>query len=373
MSIIHDGSHSVTFISGDPNASYDLRRSWLDFHIVPEKPPAIPPRILKYNIVDIPFTSRSKDYTQTIVQDLIFDPVNGEWTFHIDHDKWTSWYDCKSALENFINGKRLYCVLEDDHQLKYRGRFTISNWEDGSDYSKVTISYDIDGYHWNNDFVYDVNDVYSDTISDSWDEIYKNIKNGSYSRKYHLYDIKNVPYGNEYGNIPMQIVAFDADIDSSSGGTIPITWLSREILIRPSKMYDSNIDTQYWQTNINAICESLYNHFPNNVKRCIKSSIKYFYHPTYLDAATYSKIWIPSYREIYGGNDYEVHGPSYSSVFTSRARCIHGKVSAGGTSWWLRTRKNESYSNNYLFVAGSGNQFDASPTTSMGIVIGFCT
>ena len=162
MSIIYDGSHSVTFIQGSVSSGYTVKRSWIDFHLIPEKAPSVTPRVPKTVVLDVPFASSSLDYTLSIGKGLFFEPSNGEWTFYVDHDKWDSWYEAKTTIENFINGKALWCVIEDDHDYKYSGRFLVTGWEDGSDYSKITISYDIDGYAENdgtritNDFVYDI-------------------------------------------------------------------------------------------------------------------------------------------------------------------------------------------------------------------------
>lgn len=154
MSILYDGSHSVTFIKGAASSSYSVRRSWEDFHLVPEKPPVVMARTPKTVILDVPFSSNSIDYTNIVNKGTYFEPSSGEWSFYVDHDKWNSWHEAKEAIVSFINGQALYCVIEDDHDYKYYGRFGVSDWEDGSDYSKITISYNIDGYKLNNDYSY---------------------------------------------------------------------------------------------------------------------------------------------------------------------------------------------------------------------------
>lgn len=154
MSVSYDGSHSVTFISGESNSLYEVRRSWIDFHLIPDEVPFVAEREPGYMVVDVPFASKSYDYTNLIGKGLHFDSAKGEWTFYVDHDKWSSWYEAKASIENYINGKRLYCVLEDDHSYAYGGRFIVNNWEDEEDYSKITIGYEIDEYRVANSFNY---------------------------------------------------------------------------------------------------------------------------------------------------------------------------------------------------------------------------
>lgn len=162
MAIVYNGSHSVTFIQGEATSSYTVKRSWLDFHLIPEKAPVIMSRTPRPLLVDVPFTSKTSDYTDKIAKGLFYEPANGEWVFYVDHDQWNNWYTAKTQIENFINGKALWCVLEDDHMHKYSGRFLVSEWEDGSDYSKITITYSIDGYtdydgtRFTNDYIYDI-------------------------------------------------------------------------------------------------------------------------------------------------------------------------------------------------------------------------
>ena len=143
MPVIYNKAHQIAFISGTPS-SYTVKRSWDDFHLIPEKAFSTPIFEPKYILMDKPFSSRVLDYTQFITHGLTFESASGEWTFYVDHDRWSSWSYAKRTIENFINGKRLYCVFSDYPNYMYFGRFRISSWEDGETYSKISIYYDID-------------------------------------------------------------------------------------------------------------------------------------------------------------------------------------------------------------------------------------
>lgn len=150
MSIVYDGSHRAIFIKANETTDglvlLSYRRSWDDFHLIPDSYLSVANRVPSYMLVDVPFSSKTYDFTYSIQKGLFFDASNGEWTFYIDHDKWSSWYLAKSTIENYINGSKLYCILHDEPSNLYGGRFMISNWEDGSDYSKITIQYILDVY-----------------------------------------------------------------------------------------------------------------------------------------------------------------------------------------------------------------------------------
>lgn len=66
-------------------------------------------------------------------------------------------------------------------------------------------------------------------IEDSWDTILANVENGTYRSKYTLGNYKALDLGPE-GIINMQIVAFDKDQKADGSGTVPISWLSKELL-----------------------------------------------------------------------------------------------------------------------------------------------
>ena len=49
-------------------------------------------------------------------------------------------------MVNTIHGKRMAIVLDDDPDYYYEGRFTVGNIEPASDYSGITITYQLDTY-----------------------------------------------------------------------------------------------------------------------------------------------------------------------------------------------------------------------------------
>lgn len=65
-------------------------------------------------------------------------------------------------------------------------------------------------------------------IEDSWDTILANVANGTYATKYNIGNYKPLDLGTE-GIVNMQIVAKNADT-LASGGTAPLTWISKELL-----------------------------------------------------------------------------------------------------------------------------------------------
>lgn len=88
------------------------------------------------------------------------------------------------------------------------------------------------------------------------------------------------------------------------------------------------------------------------------------------DSATTDDVWIPSYREIYGGTKNETKGEHYSGVFNSNEARQKMKVNSTiQVYWWLRS----AYSaKNFMYVVTDGQ---VSNNTSSGlsfVALGFC-
>ena len=86
--------------------------------------------------------------------------------------------------------------------------------------------------------------------------------------------------------------------------------------------------------------------------------------------ATYqSKVFIPSYREVFGGTARENDGPILSAIFTdanSRKRIRVGQSSASG--WWLRS-SDSTY--NIRYVNSNGNSSNSNPNSNNAVVPSF--
>lgn len=69
----------------------------------------------------------------------------------------------------------------------------------------------------------------TETITDSWSEIFEHIDDGTYSTRYRIGDTKILDIGTE-GMVAMEIVAFDADDKAYGEGKAPISWLAMQAL-----------------------------------------------------------------------------------------------------------------------------------------------
>ncbi len=83
----------------------------------------------------------------------------------------------------------------------------------------------------------------TDTITDSWEEIFAAQRNGTYLVKYQVGDTKILDLGDE-GRIAMQIAAFDADTLTDGSGKATISWISQQLL-NTSRRFNPALVTNY--------------------------------------------------------------------------------------------------------------------------------
>lgn len=213
------------------------------------------------------------------------------------------------------------------------------------------------------------------TISDSWEQIIASIDNQTYSTKYNVGDTKKINI-NGY-DVYAQIVAFDTDVLEDGTTTVPITFILKGLAWK-SGMNSTNTNVNGW-----AECkarEDLNNIVLPTIDSTIASRIKEV-KKTYYDSTTSStlsvmdKLWIPSYREIFGNTSIgkftcEDSGIIYSDFFfNSNTRIKHDILRHSTASWWLRTSYSSAHFN---FCSNSGSIGSSNAGFSDGIVIGFC-
>ena len=49
---------------------------------------------------------------------------------------------------DYLHGRTMRAILEDDREYFYEGRFTINEWKSSKDWSRIVIDYDLGPYKW---------------------------------------------------------------------------------------------------------------------------------------------------------------------------------------------------------------------------------
>lgn len=128
--------HSITF--GDKN-------TWDDWHLVPSSRPLFNPPAVKTKFVDLPGASGIVDMSDSLTKYPVFNNREGSIEFYVMNDYW-EWYDAYSTIMNYLHGKYMKAILEDDPEYYYIGRFSVNSWSSEKDYSKIVIDYNVKPY-----------------------------------------------------------------------------------------------------------------------------------------------------------------------------------------------------------------------------------
>lgn len=128
--------HSITF--GSMN-------TWDDWHLVPSTRPVFNPPTLKKKTMEISGMDGIIDLSESITGYPVYNNREGSFEFIVMND-YKSWEKAYSDIMDYLHGRVMRAVLEDDPNYYYEGRFTINNWKSDSKYSLITIDYSIEPY-----------------------------------------------------------------------------------------------------------------------------------------------------------------------------------------------------------------------------------
>lgn len=130
--------HSITF--GDKN-------TWDDWHLVPSSRPLFLPPVQKTTVIDIPGFDGVIDLSTSLTKYPIYSNRTGTLEFIVmnGYEDWATKY---SEIMNYLHGRTVEAILEDDPGFCYKGRFEVDTWESKNDgtWSTIKIKYDLEPY-----------------------------------------------------------------------------------------------------------------------------------------------------------------------------------------------------------------------------------
>lgn len=132
----------------DPNVVRNYANTWRDWHIVPSSRPVVNPPVPKTNYIDIPGSNNGIDLTESLTGDVKYNSREGSFEFLVDTSKWGSWMEAYTTIMNYLHGRRMDLILDDEPNYYYSGRFTVNEWKSAKDGSSITIDYVVDAYKY---------------------------------------------------------------------------------------------------------------------------------------------------------------------------------------------------------------------------------
>lgn len=212
--------------------------------------------------------------------------------------------------------------------------------------------------------------AWTETITDSWEQILEACEAGTYKTKYSLGATKIADFGDE-GLTRMHLVGFDCD-EKTSGGYAKMSWVPEHCLKTDWKWNNSDSNSGgYASSQLKARIDSLLTKLPKSLQDGIVEVKKSCHLYGNSDQSVNVKLWAPSYREYYDSNSgYEQSGPIYTNP--PKPAKMTGESPDGRAAYsWLRSAvyDNSIYA---LCVHTNGDVYDEYCSDACGVLPGFC-
>lgn len=134
--------HSLILI----NSLGERRNTWSDWRLIPSVKPTFQNPEAETKYVEIPGRSGSIDMSDYLTGNVTYKDRTGSWEFYmVDTDIHQDWDQQCDKISEFLHGKRMKIILEDDDpNYYYEGRLTLSNKNTSGYVPRLTISYRVD-------------------------------------------------------------------------------------------------------------------------------------------------------------------------------------------------------------------------------------
>ena len=119
------------------------------------------------NTISVPLRDGSIDLTESLTNDVKYNDRKIDMTFSVVHPM-EQWSDKVSEIENYLHGKRMKVVFDDDANYYYIGRLKVNEWSQKS-IGKLVIECVADPYKYDiqDDWLWDSFDFENGYISES--------------------------------------------------------------------------------------------------------------------------------------------------------------------------------------------------------------
>lgn len=129
--------------------TFGNKNTWDDWHIISSSRPVLATPPPKTNFINIPGGDGELDMSESPAGRPTFGSRKGSLEF-IVMNGYQPWIDLYTTILNYLHGKRMKLVMEDDPNNYYMGRFAVNEWKSNADNSTITIDYVIDPYKIHN-------------------------------------------------------------------------------------------------------------------------------------------------------------------------------------------------------------------------------
>lgn len=184
MTVIYDGSHSITFQLLDGS---DEQNTWGDWFLIPTSRPTMSVPGAQNRFVEIPGMNGSYDLSDYLSTDITYSDRSGSFEFIVDTNQ-IDWLTAYRTIVTYLHGHRLQMILADDPEWYYEGRFTVDDFKSDKEFSRITISYRVSPFKISiySDFVQDILwDSFNFDLDDDW-SVFWHIQSTNVTKSYDI-------------------------------------------------------------------------------------------------------------------------------------------------------------------------------------------
>lgn len=132
------------------SAKHGTINTWDDWHLIPTSRPVFQQGKVKTTYVDIPGADGQIDLTEALSGYPTYSNREGSLEFIVANGYRKNWATGFSQFANWLHGRRLRIILDDDPEYFYEGRLSLNEWKSNNDgtWSNVTIDYNLKPYKY---------------------------------------------------------------------------------------------------------------------------------------------------------------------------------------------------------------------------------
>lgn len=102
---------------------------------------------IKKDLIEIPGADGTLDFTESLTGDVKYDNRRLEFSFFVD-ESYKKWYSLVSEISNYLHGRRMKIILDDDIGFYYIGRAQVDEFKSNRNIGIITIVCDVEPYKY---------------------------------------------------------------------------------------------------------------------------------------------------------------------------------------------------------------------------------
>lgn len=123
------------------------KHSFRDWGLHLASRPVISPPVPKLNLIEIPGTDERIDLTEAVSGEVNYESRELTFEFEVIQRK-GSWPSIQSEIMNYLHGKKMKIILDEDTEWFWEGRLYVDDWSSHVADSIITIKANVEPYKW---------------------------------------------------------------------------------------------------------------------------------------------------------------------------------------------------------------------------------